>query len=204
MLSLQGQIDRLYRRVLMMVAPAQITATDDTGLIHLAQIGISNTPEIIDSVPVTHYYGFHTNPPVKTDAIVIFHAGLRAQPVIVGHNHTPSRPKNFKPGEMAIYTDEGQTPGASNSFKFARGEAATLLAGQSFTLTTKAATLTGSTTLKLDSPTTSTTGKLVLAQDPAGAMEAGTKQYIDRGDGARDEQLAALEARIAALEARAA
>jgi phage gp45-like len=150
--DVQSQIDRLYRRVLMMVTPVRINTTDDTGNVLKAQIGVSNTPEILDNVPVLQFYGFAVNPPPKTDAIAIFGNGNRSNPVIVGTNNIESRPRNYKPGEVGIFTNEGDT------LKFNQGKAVALTAGESFGLDTKAATLKGSSQITLDTPNTHHTG----------------------------------------------
>ena len=152
MSDLQSQIDRLYRRILMMVAPVQIATTDDTGNVLTAQIGVSNTPEIIDKVPLLQYYGFHANPPPKTDAIAVFGAGNRSNPVLVGTNNTQYRPKNYKAGEIGLFTSEGDT------LKFAQQQAVTLTAGNSFTANTKQATIKGTTSVTVDTPQTTHTG----------------------------------------------
>lgn len=196
-MSVESQIERLNRRVLTMIAPARIHTTDDTGNIHSAQIGLSSTPEVIDKVPVTHYYGFHTNVPPNTDAIVMFGNGDRSRPVIVGHNDISSRPKNFKPGEVALFTNEGDTPGSSNGLMFARGEAATLNAGQSFTVNTKAATIGGSNTVTINSPQTHHSGDVHATGTYYG------KDFV-QGSVSMGERLDALEARIAAQDARIA
>jgi phage gp45-like len=189
-MSVESQIERLSRRVLTMIAPARISATDDTGNIHSAQIGISSTPEIIDKVPVTHYYGFHTNVPANTDAIVIFGNGDRSRPVIVGHNNIKARPKNFKPGEVALFTDEGDT------LKFSRQQAVSLTAGNSYTLSSKAGTVKGTDTVTIDTPQTHHTGDVHATGTYYG------KDFVTGSGVSVEDRLAALEARNAQLEAR--
>jgi phage gp45-like len=169
----QNQIDRLYRRILMNVAPAKILATDDSGPIHRVQVNLNGGPEIIDQLPVMQFYGLNAHAPVGSDAAAMFIAGQRSNAVIVGTNNQKARLRNLQPGEVSLYTDEG------DNLKFGRGQAATLTAGISFGVTTKAATIKGSDTVTLDSPVASVTDKLVLAHDPEGPLEACTKQYAD-------------------------
>lgn len=148
----QSQVDRLYRRILNMVAPVRINTTNDKGNILTAQIGVSGTPEILDNVPYVQLYGYSSNPPPKTDAICIFGNGNRSNPVIVGTNDIASRPKDYKPGEIGMFTNEGDT------LKFNQGKAVALSAGNSFGLTTKDANLKGSDQITLDTPQTTHTG----------------------------------------------
>lgn len=192
--ALQNQIDRLYRRILMHVAPAKILATDDTGPIHQVQVNLNGSPEIIDQLPVMQHYGLNAHAPIGSDATAMFIAGQRSNPVIVATNNQKARLRNLQPGEVALFTDEG------DNLKFGRNQAATLTAGNSFGITTKAATIAGTDTVKLDSPTTSVTDKLVLAHDPGAALEAATMQYVDAGDRRSDDRLAAIEGRLAAIE----
>ena len=148
----QSQFDRLYRRILNMVAPVRINTTNDKGNILTAQIGISGTPEILDNVPYVQLYGYSSNPPPKTDAICIFANGNRSNPVIVGTNDIASRPKDYKPGEIGLFTNEGDT------LKFNQGKAVALSAGNSFGLTTKDANIKGTDQVTLDTPQTTHTG----------------------------------------------
>lgn len=148
----QSQVDRLYRRILNMVAPVRINTTNDQGNILTAQIGVSGTPEILDTVPFVQFYGFHSNPPPQTDAIAIFGNGNRSNPVLVGTNNIDARPRNYKAGEIGVYTNEGDT------LKFNQGKAVALSAGNSFGLTTKDANIKGSNQVTLDTPQTTHTG----------------------------------------------
>jgi phage baseplate assembly protein V len=151
-LALQNQIDRLYRRVLMMVAAGRITTTDDKGLIGTAQIGISSTPELLDKVPIMEMYGFHSNPPKDTDAVLLFGAGNRSNPIIIGTNQQQKRPANYQSGEVGVWNQNG------DFLKFAKDNIANLIAGKSFGLDTKDATFKGSSSVKLDTPQTTHTG----------------------------------------------
>jgi phage gp45-like len=155
--ALQNQIDRLYRRILMNVAPAKILATDDTGPIHRVQVNLNGGPEIVDQLPVMQHYGLNAHAPVGSAATALFIAGQRSNPVIVATGNQKARLRNLKPGEVALYTDEG------DSLHFARGQALTVNAGNSFGVTTKAATIKGSDTVTLDSPVVHATKDLTAA-----------------------------------------
>lgn len=214
--QLQHQIDRLYRKFLMMVTPVQVNTTDDTGLIHQAQIGVSKTPEILDNVPVTHYYGFHCNIPPQTDAIAIFGQGWRANPVIVGHNHQPSRPKNYDPGEVALYSMFGSTIKLDKNNQLnATSKTAQHTTDQGYTISSTNAGVTvnakgnvqlspqGTTQIQND---THVQG-VVHANDfqtPGTASMNQRLTMLEARVAAQDERLAAQDARIAQLEARLA
>jgi phage gp45-like len=105
--ALQAQIDRLYRRILMGVAPVQIAATDDSGPIHKAQILVNDTPETIDNVGVMQIYGLASHAMAGSDATALFIHGHRDNPVIVATGNQQYRLRNLKPGEIALYDNNG-------------------------------------------------------------------------------------------------
>lgn len=161
--QLQNQIDRLYRRILMHLAPAIVTATDDTGPIHRVQMRVNGTPEVIDQVGVMQFYGLASHQPVGSDATALFGCGLRSNGVIIATGNQQYRLRNLKPGEIALYTDEG------DSVKFARGRIVEITAGESCNITTKNATITASDTvtvkattkMRIESPRLECTGEIV-------------------------------------------
>ena len=146
--------ERLYRRVRMIVAPLKIMATDDTKSVHTAQMRVQGSPEVIDAMPLIQSYGVAVHPPVGTDSIGLFVAGDRSNGMALGTNNQAVRPKNQKPGEVQVYTDEG------DNLHFARNKAVTLTAGNSAAINTKAATVKGSSSVTLDTPTTTHTGNV--------------------------------------------
>jgi phage baseplate assembly protein V len=99
--------NRLYRRVMMAVAPAlKITATDDSGPIHRAQVrGFPN--ETIDNMPVLQIYGLASHAMPGSDATAIFASGDRSNGVIVATGNQQHRLRNLNPGEVALYDNNG-------------------------------------------------------------------------------------------------
>jgi phage baseplate assembly protein V len=168
--GVQGQIDRLYRRILMTVAPATITATNDKDQpIHKVQLQINGTPETIDDVGVMQLYGIASHAPVGTNATALFMLGDRSNPVVIATGHQKHRLKEQKPGEISMYTDEGDT------IRMQRGNEIntkakekhhvetkkhTTKAEESFDVDTKKATIKGSDSITHDAPTTNATGKI--------------------------------------------
>lgn len=136
--DLQSQIDKLYRRALMTVAPVLIAATDDSGPIHQTQVRVNGTPETIDNVGVMQIYGLASHAPPGTDATALFMGGLRSNPVIVATGNQQARLRNQKAGEISLYSDEG--------------DAISLKRGNNVAITTKTATITGSDKITLTTP----------------------------------------------------
>jgi phage baseplate assembly protein V len=104
-----SQIDRLYRRILMMISPVRITATDDTGSVHTAQVRVTTTNEPIDAVPVAQLFGLAGHAPAGSDGVAIFMRGNRSSAMIVATNNQQLRPRNLKSGEVCLYNAEDST-----------------------------------------------------------------------------------------------
>ena len=114
--------DRLYRRVMMAVMPVKITATDDTGPVHRAQIR-GFPPETIDHMPVLQIYGLASHAMPGSDAMALFASGDRSNGVIVATGNQQFRLRNLAAGEVALYTDEG------DKIVFSRGRVVALTCG---------------------------------------------------------------------------
>jgi phage baseplate assembly protein V len=99
-------LDRLYRRVRMLVAPVKITATDDSGPVHRAQVR-GFPPETIDHMPVLQIYGLASHALPGSDAMAIFASGDRSNGVIIATGNQKYRLRNLKAGEVALYDNAG-------------------------------------------------------------------------------------------------
>ena len=96
------------RRHLMASGHAVITATDDSGGIHKAQIKATSR-ELIDDVPVVQIYGFSGHAPVGSEAHLVCVAGDRSKSVVVATNNPDARLRGLKAGEVAVYDNKGTT-----------------------------------------------------------------------------------------------
>jgi phage baseplate assembly protein V len=102
----RAQLDRLWRRVLMTIMPVKITATDDSGPVHRAQVrGFPS--ETIDAMPVMQLYGVASHAPPGSDAMAVFLSGDRSNGVIVGTGHQASRLRNLPVAGVALYDNSG-------------------------------------------------------------------------------------------------
>lgn len=105
---------RLYRRVMMAVMPMKITATDDSGPVHRAQVrGFPN--ETIDAMPVLQIYGLASHAPPGSDAMAIFASGDRSNGVIVATGNQQYRLRNQKPGEVTLHDNGGNVVKLANN-----------------------------------------------------------------------------------------
>lgn len=84
-----------------------ITAVDDSGKVQRAQVTVSPR-EIYDAVPRVPEFGLASNPPIGSDAVVLFFAGDASNGVVIGTNNQSARLLNLGSGEMAIYDAFGK------------------------------------------------------------------------------------------------
>jgi phage gp45-like len=153
-MSEQSQLDRLYRRTTMMVAPVKIVATNDEGPVHRAQIEINGTPEVLDDVAVVEIYGVASHAPVNSDATAFFVQGNRSNAVVIGTNNQKFRLRGLKSGEVALYTDEG------DEIRMARGKIVEIKAGEQVKITCKSALVIAEDKMRVESPRLECTGDI--------------------------------------------
>jgi phage baseplate assembly protein V len=107
-MSDQGIIERVARRVLLSLARALVTTVNDSGGVQMMQVKL-NPLETRDNTPRVAEFGLTSNPPVNSDAFVVFLGGDRSNGVVLGTVHQPSRPKNLASGETMIYSQDGKS-----------------------------------------------------------------------------------------------
>ena len=100
-------IERLWRRVSNLVGFGRITATDDTGGVHKAQIKLGQD-EIRDATPVLALYGMHSHAPPGSDVTVLFNGGDRSNGLAIASGNQGARPRGTQAGEVALYDNQGQ------------------------------------------------------------------------------------------------
>ncbi|MBO9647353.1 MAG: phage baseplate assembly protein [Variovorax sp.] len=106
-MSASDAIEKLWRRMLLVVGRGRITTGNDAGMVQTQQVKIGEL-ETRDNTKRVAEYGFTSMPLPGCHAVVIFVGGDRSNGVIIGTNDQNHRLKNLQPGEAAIYTDLGQ------------------------------------------------------------------------------------------------
>jgi len=102
----QRAIKPLKDRVFLMAGKAIIAAVNDASVIQEAQIKVMKG-ESMERVPRIQDFGFTSNPPAGSEAIVLALGGNRENLVIIATENRNVRMKNLASGETAIYTDDG-------------------------------------------------------------------------------------------------
>lgn len=101
-------IERLYRRVLLVVGRGRIKTGSDAGPVQQQQVRLGPF-ETFDNIPRISEYGFNSMPPADCDAIMIFVGGNRLDGVIIGTGHQSFRMRKLKAGEVSISDNLGQS-----------------------------------------------------------------------------------------------
>ncbi|MET3132230.1 phage baseplate assembly protein V [Oxalobacteraceae bacterium GrIS 1.11] len=167
-------IDRVYRRVLMLIGRGRVTTGDDSGNVQMLQVKL-NEGHVRDGTPRLAEFGFTSMPPNGSDVMLLFIAGDRSNGVIVATGHQASRMKNLKAGEVAIYDDQGQ------SIHLTR--AGIVIHGAGLPVT-----ITGTSGITLDTPVVHMTGKLSVDGTVTAPVVVGTENVLFGGKSGVDHR----------------
>ena len=85
-----------------------ITLVKAAGHVQLVQVDGLAGEQLQDNELFQHY-GYTSNPPAGSMAIVLPIGGKTAHGIIIATEHGTYRLKNLKPGEVALYSDEGDS-----------------------------------------------------------------------------------------------
>lgn len=86
----------------------KLTRNNSASPIQLAQAaGLAD--ELLQNVELMQQYGYTSNPPPDSECIVLPLGGRTGHGIIIATEHGNYRLKNLKPGEVALYSDEGDS-----------------------------------------------------------------------------------------------
>ena len=104
---MREQIERVYRRVLMLCRSGKATLVNDAVPTQQMQITLSQI-EVLDGVLRLAEYGFQSVPPAGADVVALFPAGNLGDGVVIATGHQTYRLRALATGEVAISDDKGQ------------------------------------------------------------------------------------------------
>jgi phage baseplate assembly protein V len=136
--------------------------------------------EVKDGMEHFEPYGFTSNPLAGAEALAAFFGGDRSHGVIICAGDRRFRLQNTAPGEVALYTDEG------DKLHFKRGRVIEI---ETLTLKVKA-----ETAVEFDTPEIRTTGKIVSQGDQvAGGISQMQHVHngVQTGNGSTNEPVGA-------------
>ena len=125
--QIQAGLRDLRRRVFLSVARGVIRAINDSTGIQECQVGLLKG-ELRDGVERFQEYGFTSVPLAGAETAAVFVGGNRDHGIIVATDDRRFRLKNLAPGEVALYTDEG------DKIVFKRGREIEITAGTQVTI----------------------------------------------------------------------
>lgn len=100
-------LDRVWRRVLLLVGRGRVAAVDDGGNVQRMQVQLGDD-ETVDRMPRLAQYGFQSSPPTGSDVVALFVAGERSNGVVIACGHQEWRMRGLASGEVALSDDKGQ------------------------------------------------------------------------------------------------
>ena len=138
-------IDPLRRRVRLMIGRAVLAAADDSKGIQLVQVKLLDG-EVGDGVERMQNYGYTSVPKVGAEGVMVCVSGDRTHGIVVVMDDRRYRLKNLQPGEVALYTDEGDT------IVMKRGRKIEVTAGAEVTVRAPVVKVEASTKVTLTTP----------------------------------------------------
>lgn len=145
----------LARRIRLMTSRCVITLIDDAAKLQGAQVMLL-ADEVGDQVERFQNYGFTSVPKPGAEGIYLALGGDRKHGVLVAVDDRRFRLKSLADGEVAMYSDEG------DSIVFKRGRKIEVTAGTEAKVTAPLAEIVASTKVVLTTPLTEMSGDLTV------------------------------------------
>lgn len=101
-------IDPIRKRIMNMFSRGVVLEINDSAGIQRVKASLY-ADEIQSKLERIQNYGFTSNPQKGSEAIVLFHSGNRDHGVVLAIDDRRFRVKNLQEGEVAFYSDEGDT-----------------------------------------------------------------------------------------------
>lgn len=153
------QLRSLIRRARLGVARGILRLIDDSAGLQTAQVGLMAN-EVRSKVERVQEYGFTSHPLPGAEATVVFVGGNRDHGLIIAVDDRRYRLKALEAGEVAIYTDEG--------------DSIVLKRENNIEITTRVFTVNASERIDLNAPETNMGGNCSAqgeVQDHSGTMQ---------------------------------
>lgn len=127
--SLQKILKPYHRRITNLLARGVVRLVDASTLMQSIQLSVLSG-ELLDNVEHFEPYGFTAHPHAGAEALVASLGGNRSHAVVISIADRKFRLRELAPGEVALYTDEG------DRLHFQRGGHVLLQASNSVTVDT--------------------------------------------------------------------
>lgn len=174
----QRLIGPVWRRMRLLVSRGVLKLVDDSLKLQGVQVSLlGDEPAWAERF---QEYGYTSHPLPGAEAIVAAVGAQRAHLVALSVDDRRHRPKGLQPGEVCLYTDEG------DEIRFKRGRVIGVKAGTELAVESPLVTVTASTKVVLDTPLTEMTGNVQVGgniaatgqiNDGAGSMQGMRDTY---------------------------
>lgn len=146
----------LARRIRMLVARGVVSLVNDGAKVQGIQLLVLGDPV---NAQRFQEYGFTSVPLQGAEVAVAAMSGVASHLVVLATEDGRYRPNSLQPGQVALYTDEG------DQIVFERGRVIAITAGNALNVTAPQVTVTASTKVTLDTPEVDVTGALKVTGD---------------------------------------
>ncbi|MGH8426388.1 MAG: phage baseplate assembly protein V [Gammaproteobacteria bacterium] len=147
----------LARRIRMIAGRAVINLANDALKVQSVQISALDT-EVLQAQRFQEY-GFTSVPLAGAEGIFLAIAGVRGHTIVIASDDGRYRRKNLQPGEVALYTDEG------DYIQLARGKKIQVVSGGEVDVTGPNVNVMATSKITCDTPELHCTGKITAADE---------------------------------------
>lgn len=158
----------LARRVGNLLARGSVTASNAAKKMQTLQVGLL-AGEAKDDMEHFEPYGFTARPKAGAEVLAAFFDGDRSHGAVLVAADRRYRKTGLAEGEVALYTDEG------DSIVFSRGRIVRVVAGAQLEVTAPLVTIVASTKVRMVTPLLEVTGEIKDKCDSSGKTMAGMR-----------------------------
>ncbi len=166
--AIQKLTEDMRGKVRLMVGRALLTAISDAGAIQTAQAQLL-ADETHDGMERVQEYGFTSVPLAGAEGVVVFVGGNRDHGLVVATDDRRYRKKGMNPGEVALYTNEGDYIILKN------GRVIQVVAGTEIDVTAPTVVVKASSKVRMDTPLLEVTGDIKDNCDGTGKSMSGMR-----------------------------
>jgi phage baseplate assembly protein V len=171
-------MNQLFTRLMLLIGRGRFTTVNDSGVAQMVQARMGAI-ELKDNIPRIAEFGFTSNPPIGSDAVVAFIGGNRDNGVIVATGHQASRPTGLHAGETMLYSQDGKY-----IYLTASGGIVINANDQPVTINdATTVTINAATQIIFDTPLVATTGNLTVGTGVSGSFTTPAGNVVTVQDG---------------------
>lgn len=178
---LQRTTGPLWRRLRLLISRGVVSLVNDSLKLQEVQVTLlGDEPAWAERF---QQYGYTSHPLSGAEAIVAAVSGSRAHLVALSVDDRRYRPRGLQPGEVCLYTDEG------DEIRFKRGRVIGITAGSKVEVTAPEAVFNCSTSVTLNTPDVFATGNIKAdgeISDGTGSMSGMRDTFNDHDHAEND------------------